>query len=111
MSTKDANKTKISHSHVKCNRNDDILVYISIAYFLNLALITCKDTFRFASHYADHMVLQRTPYAAVLWGVGEENALVNVSLAGKLYPTIVQKGKQFVKACYKIIVALYSLDG
>ena len=74
------------------------MIYLHILLlliFLNLALITCKDTFRFASHYADHMVLQSTPYAAVLWGFGEENALVNVSLAGKLYPTIVQKGEQF----------------
>lgn len=63
--------------------------------FSNFGFISCKDTFRFASHYADHMVLQRTPYAAVLWGFGQENALVNVRLAGKLYPTIVQKGEQF----------------
>ena len=73
-----------------------IYLYIPVLpVFFNLALITCKDIFRFASHYSDHMVLQRTPYPAVLWGFGQENALVNVRLAGKLYPTIVQKGEQF----------------
>ncbi|XP_074534926.1 sialate O-acetylesterase [Halichoeres trimaculatus] len=39
---------------------------------------------RFASYYGDHMVLQRSPESAVLWGYGPEGALVTVVLSGPL---------------------------
>lgn len=39
-------------------------------------------TLRFASYYGDHMVLQRAPERAVVWGYGPEGALVTVVLMG-----------------------------
>ena len=66
--------------------------------FSNLVFICCKDSFRFASHYANHMVLQRDPYAAVVWGFGEENALVTVSIAGRMIQTSTKKGEQFCES-------------
>ncbi|NXM01784.1 SIAE acetylesterase, partial [Tyrannus savana] len=36
----------------------------------------------FASSYGDHMVLQREPAGAVLWGHGEPGAVVTVTLSG-----------------------------
>ncbi|XP_029027864.1 sialate O-acetylesterase [Betta splendens] len=51
---------------------------------------------RFASYYGDHMVLQRSPDRAVLWGYGPEGAQVTVSLLGpsvqKTRPVSVTKG-------------------
>lgn len=44
-----------------------------------LSSIECGK-FRFANHYADHMVLQRAPYRAVLWGFGENNTFVSISI-------------------------------
>ncbi|XP_065425101.1 sialate O-acetylesterase isoform X1 [Chrysemys picta bellii] len=38
-------------------------------------------TFRFASYYGDHMVLQKKPAGAVVWGYGEAGANVTVSLS------------------------------
>ena len=73
-----------------------------LSVFSNLGLISCKDTFRFASHYADHMVLQRGPDAAVLWGFGEENALVIVSIAGKLIQATAEKGEQICESSLRI---------
>lgn len=43
----------------------------------------CVDgKLRFASYYGDHMVLQKSPERAVLWGYGPEGAQVTVSLLG-----------------------------
>lgn len=36
----------------------------------------------FASYYRDHMVLQKAPESAVLWGHGPEGATVSVVLEG-----------------------------
>ncbi|XP_062417050.1 sialate O-acetylesterase isoform X2 [Pungitius pungitius] len=41
-----------------------------------------KGGLRFASYYGDHMVLQRAPESAVLWGYGPEGANVTLTLAG-----------------------------
>ena len=71
--------------------------------FSNFGFISCKDTFRFASHYADHMVLQRDPNAAVLWGFGEENAQVTVSIGGKLIQATAEKGEQFYESSLRIL--------
>ncbi|XP_055736812.1 sialate O-acetylesterase-like [Salvelinus fontinalis] len=38
--------------------------------------------FRFASYYGDHMVLQKAPERAVLWGYGPDDAEVTVFLSG-----------------------------
>ena len=69
-----------------------------LSVFLNLVFICCKDSFRFASHYANHMVLQRDPHAAVVWGFGEKNALVTVSIAEKMIQTTTKRGKQFCES-------------
>ncbi|KAI1893450.1 hypothetical protein AGOR_G00123850 [Albula goreensis] len=41
------------------------------------------DEFRFASYYGDHMVLQKAPERAVLWGFGAEGSKVIFSLEGE----------------------------
>ncbi|KAM4704298.1 sialate O-acetylesterase [Rhinophrynus dorsalis] len=46
----------------------------------SLVCLADSSTFRFASYYADHMVLQREPSKAVIWGYGEVGAVVTVSL-------------------------------
>uniref|UniRef100_A0A8C8DAF1 Sialate O-acetylesterase n=1 Tax=Oncorhynchus tshawytscha TaxID=74940 RepID=A0A8C8DAF1_ONCTS len=38
--------------------------------------------FQFASYYGDHMVLQKAPERAVLWGYGPDDAEVTVFLSG-----------------------------
>lgn len=40
------------------------------------------DEFRFASYYGEHMVLQRAPEKAVVWGYGTTGDVVQISLAG-----------------------------
>lgn len=37
--------------------------------------------FRFSSYYGDHMVLQKAPAKAVVWGFGQTGAVVVVSLS------------------------------
>ncbi|CAB1431008.1 unnamed protein product [Pleuronectes platessa] len=37
---------------------------------------------RFASYYGEHMVLQRSPERAVMWGYGPDGGHVTVSLSG-----------------------------
>ncbi|XP_034459258.1 sialate O-acetylesterase [Hippoglossus hippoglossus] len=43
---------------------------------------SCDGCLRFASYYGDHMVLQRSPERAVLWGYGPDGGHVTVSLSG-----------------------------
>lgn len=37
---------------------------------------------RFASSYGDHMVLQKSPAKAMLWGYAPEGTQINISLSG-----------------------------
>lgn len=58
----------------------------------------CLDgTLRFASYYRDHMVLQKSPEKAVLWGYGPEGAQVTLLLSGPVKqrssPVTVTKGE------------------
>ena len=48
--------------------------------------------FRFASYYQDHMVLQRNPHPAVLWGYGNVSSSVTVKVDGTTYVTTVISG-------------------
>lgn len=45
----------------------------------------CVDgNLSFASYYGDHMVLQKSPERAVLWGYGPEGTQVTVHLSGPM---------------------------
>lgn len=49
---------------------------------------------RFASYYGDHMVLQKSPEKAVLWGYGPEGVAITVCLSG---PTQKNRSAETVK--------------
>ncbi|KAM6946328.1 sialate O-acetylesterase [Aplochiton taeniatus] len=55
-----------------------------LAFLISLLGCYCaSDTkFRFASYYGDHMVLQKAPERAVLWGYGPVAGKVTVTLSG-----------------------------
>ncbi|KAL0973315.1 hypothetical protein UPYG_G00201850 [Umbra pygmaea] len=53
---------------------------------LDILRLVCGSGFWFASYYGDHMVLQKAPERAVLWGFGPENAKVTVYLSGGKKP-------------------------
>ncbi|KAM9299657.1 sialate O-acetylesterase [Gastrophryne carolinensis] len=46
-----------------------------------LLAVSADNTFRFASYYGSHMVLQQKPALALIWGYGEVGALVTVTLS------------------------------
>ncbi|NWR49376.1 SIAE acetylesterase, partial [Regulus satrapa] len=48
----------------------------------------------FASYYGDHMVLQKKPSGAVVWGRGELGAMVTVTLSGASGLVIMEKTAQ-----------------
>ncbi|NXE97534.1 SIAE acetylesterase, partial [Menura novaehollandiae] len=48
----------------------------------------------FASYYGDHMVLQKEPAGAVVWGHGEPGAVVTVTLSGASGLTVMEKMAQ-----------------
>ena len=41
--------------------------------------------FRFASYYQDHMVLQRHPNRAVIWGYGNVSSAVTIKFEDTVY--------------------------
>ncbi|XP_061331986.1 sialate O-acetylesterase isoform X5 [Pezoporus flaviventris] len=49
---------------------------------LALAPVAAGAILSFASYYGDHMVLQKEPAGAVVWGYGEPGAAVTVALSG-----------------------------
>ncbi|XP_075377036.1 sialate O-acetylesterase isoform X2 [Mycteria americana] len=49
---------------------------------LALAPVAAGAMLGFASYYGDHMVLQKEPAGAVVWGYGEPGAAVTVALSG-----------------------------
>nr|XP_040032929.1 sialate O-acetylesterase-like [Gasterosteus aculeatus aculeatus] len=51
-------------------------------FILLLSLYGSEGGLRFASYYGDHMVLQKAPESAVLWGYGPEGAHVTLTLSG-----------------------------
>ncbi|XP_043119960.1 sialate O-acetylesterase isoform X2 [Puntigrus tetrazona] len=47
-----------------------------------LASVLSAEVFRFSSYYGNHMVLQKAPAKAAVWGFGQTDATVVVSLSG-----------------------------
>ena len=45
---------------------------------------------RFANYIQDHMVLQRAPQRAIIWGFGDANKLTTLRMNNKIYTTISQ---------------------
>ena len=43
---------------------------------------------RFANYLQDHMVLQRAPQRAIVWGFGDSNTLTTLTIDGRIYTTI-----------------------
>ncbi len=43
---------------------------------------------RFANYIQDHMVLQRAPQRAIVWGFGDPSTLTTLTMKGKVYITI-----------------------
>uniref|UniRef100_A0A3Q3F657 Sialate O-acetylesterase-like n=1 Tax=Labrus bergylta TaxID=56723 RepID=A0A3Q3F657_9LABR len=71
-------------------------VTLFVLFVLLLSSHEADGILRFASYYGDHMVLQKSPERAVLWGYGPEDAHVFLLLIGptnqKASPVNVTKG-------------------
>ncbi|XP_017322201.3 sialate O-acetylesterase [Ictalurus punctatus] len=58
-------------------------VWLHVAVILSVFCeLSEGDEFCFASYYGEHMVLQRAPEKAVVWGYGTAGAEVQITLAG-----------------------------
>ncbi|XP_011604824.2 sialate O-acetylesterase [Takifugu rubripes] len=87
--------------------NDEIITFCSSQFSqivresrmkLVFILVVCfhisDGKLRFASYYGDHMVLQKSPESAVLWGYGPEGVVITVYLSG---PTQQQRSAEAAK--------------
>ena len=43
---------------------------------------------RFANYFQDHMVLQRAPQRAIVWGYGDPSTLTTLTVVDKIYTTV-----------------------
>ena len=51
-------------------------------------IVLAHGAFRFANYYQDHMVLQRAPQRATVWGyIDTANTSITLTMAGKVYET------------------------
>ncbi|XP_033119616.1 sialate O-acetylesterase-like [Anneissia japonica] len=76
-----------------------LICLLSIAY---LHLVTGSTTFKLASYYNDHMVLQMAPERASIWGYAEESAEIQVTLKGKIYKAITTHSSFSADAIWKV---------
>ena len=60
--------------------------------FICIKVIVFVSAFQFASYYQDHMVLQRNPHSAVIWGYGTVSSRVFLVFDNALYSTVVTAG-------------------
>ncbi len=60
--------------------------------------------FKFAASYGDHMVLQRAPSKAKLWGYAEADASISLDLFGVKYLTIARKVDWSSSYVWKIVL-------
>jgi len=68
------------------------IVRTTTLWFL-LFIFQCKYEFsngipRFANYIQDHMVLQRAPQRAIVWGYGDTSTLTTLTMNGKTYTTM-----------------------
>ncbi|KAL1256669.1 hypothetical protein QQF64_012214 [Cirrhinus molitorella] len=61
----------------------EMLTTVTIALVLSAfsGVLSAAEKFRFSSYYGNHMVLQKAPAEAVVWGYGQKGAMVVVSLS------------------------------
>uniref|UniRef100_A0A8C1T172 Sialic acid acetylesterase n=1 Tax=Cyprinus carpio TaxID=7962 RepID=A0A8C1T172_CYPCA len=61
----------------------EMLTTVTFSLLLStFASVLSAEVFRFSSYYGNHMVLQKAPAKAVVWGFGQTGAKVVVSLSG-----------------------------
>ena len=51
------------------------------------------SSFKLASYYSDHMVLQMEPLRANIWGFSDLHANITLQLHGKIYSTQAESGE------------------
>ncbi|XP_058489954.1 sialate O-acetylesterase [Solea solea] len=59
-------------------------ITLCVVFVMLASVDSCGGSLSFASYYGDHMVLQKSPERAVLWGYGPEGGHVSVSLSGPI---------------------------
>ena len=65
------------------------MVVVCLGLFVALLLIIeGNEAFRFANYYQDHMVLQRAPQRAIVWGYGGSSTSTILRMNGKAYETV-----------------------
>jgi hypothetical protein len=85
---------------------------IFILFSFSLCFIhTNGQEFKFAEAYQDHMVLQRAPYSAKLWGYAENDSFVSLSLFGKQYYTVATEVDWSTSCVWIIVLDPIDADG
>lgn len=57
-----------------------------------MSIILAHGVFRFANYYQDHMVLQRAPQRAIVWGyVNDSSASISLTMNNKVYYAVRSK--------------------
>lgn len=86
--------------------NPTVFFIFSTNFLHKWSFSLCPDAkLRFASSYGDHMVLQKSPAKAALWGYAQEGTQINISLSGspRQDATVVADGEGWVGPLCKLI--------
>lgn len=82
---------------LRCKKEEHAATRQHCLPFSHFLWFSLSGELRFASYYGDHMVLQKSPEKAVLWGYGTDNVTVVVNLSGlakrDMYKSVVSDGE------------------
>jgi sialate O-acetylesterase len=95
-------------------KNFKMTIFIKLFSLLN-ALLFCvceipAQKFKFAAAYGDHMILQRAPHKAKLWGYADAGASVSLNLFGIKYSTVAKRVEWSSSYVWKIILMPVEAD-
>ena len=88
-------------------RMSNIILNIALV-LIYCSYISCTSSnsngFSFASFYQDHMVLQREPYKANVWGYAVNGSTVSLEFNGKQYQSLATKVYWTNSSIWKIVI-------
>nr|XP_054748455.1 sialate O-acetylesterase-like [Lytechinus pictus] len=79
-----------------------VIATCQISYSATYGDATVQDSFRLAAYYSDHMVLQRGPDHAVIWGYAVKGAQITLLFKGVKYTTTATTGSFTSEGVWKV---------
>jgi sialate O-acetylesterase len=90
-----------------------VSIFLKTSVKYDIAVIIGNGVPRFANYMQDHMVLQRAPQRAVVWGFGNASTLTILRMNDKIYTTVSssEPANQLDETIWSVTLDPVSFDG